>query len=149
MNIFQSTFAPESLVSRDRFGRPVPRQPVHSHTQANLVLTQGIPPAFRDGVHFFILSAATGSVPSLSGKAVAYRWRSLPRVCRRKASSRRGSSSNGFCLFRYRHGPISVRLSFLTPTFGTVDICDKTDSLPTRLRRRCLRGSTAPRLAGR
>ena len=27
-------FAPESLVSRDRFGCPVPRQPAHLHTQA-------------------------------------------------------------------------------------------------------------------
>ena len=30
MNISLSLFAPEILVSRDRFGRPVPRQPAHS-----------------------------------------------------------------------------------------------------------------------
>ena len=29
-----SPFAPENLVSRDRFGSPVPRQPAHLHTQA-------------------------------------------------------------------------------------------------------------------
>ena len=29
-----SPFLPESLVSRDRFGSPVPRQPAHLHTQA-------------------------------------------------------------------------------------------------------------------
>ena len=29
-----SAFAPENLVSRDGFGSPVPRQPVHLHTQA-------------------------------------------------------------------------------------------------------------------
>ena len=29
-----SAFVPESLVSRDGFGSPVPRQPVHLHTQA-------------------------------------------------------------------------------------------------------------------
>ena len=35
MNIFLYPFAPENLVSRDRFGRPVPRQLAHSpHTQA-------------------------------------------------------------------------------------------------------------------
>ena len=30
-------FAPENLVSRDRFGRPVPRQPVHSPHSAGSV----------------------------------------------------------------------------------------------------------------
>ena len=35
---------------------------------------------------------AIGSVPSLSGHAVAYRWRSLPRVRRHRASKPQGSS---------------------------------------------------------
>ena len=30
MNISLSPFAPKNLVSRDGFGRPVPRQPAHS-----------------------------------------------------------------------------------------------------------------------
>ena len=34
MNISLSAFVPENLVSRDGFGSPVPRQPVHLHTQA-------------------------------------------------------------------------------------------------------------------
>ena len=54
MNISLSVFAPENLVSRDGFGSPVPRQPSHLHTQANPVLTYGIPPEFRGGVHLFI-----------------------------------------------------------------------------------------------
>ena len=29
-----STFAPENLVSRDGFSRPVPRQPAHLHNHA-------------------------------------------------------------------------------------------------------------------
>ena len=33
-NISLSPFVPENLVSRDGFGRPVPRQPAHVHTQA-------------------------------------------------------------------------------------------------------------------
>ena len=33
-----------------------------------------------------------GSVPSLSGHAIAYRWRSLPRVRRHRASKPQGSS---------------------------------------------------------
>ena len=35
---------------------------------------------------------AIGSVPSLSGHAIAYRWRSLPRVRRHRASKAQGSS---------------------------------------------------------
>ena len=35
---------------------------------------------------------AIGSVPSLSGHAIAYRWRSLPRVRRQRASKPQGSS---------------------------------------------------------
>ena len=35
---------------------------------------------------------AIGSVPSLSGHAFAYRWRSLPRVRRHRASKSQGSS---------------------------------------------------------
>ena len=31
---FLSVFAPENLVSRDGFGRSVPRHPAHLHTQA-------------------------------------------------------------------------------------------------------------------
>ena len=53
-----------------------------------------------------------GSVLSLSGHAIACRWRSLPRVRRHGASSPRRSFSNECCLFRYHHGPINVRLSF-------------------------------------
>ena len=54
INIFLSAFAPENLVSRGGFGSPVPRQPAHLHTQLNLVLTYGIPPEFRGGVHLII-----------------------------------------------------------------------------------------------
>ena len=35
---------------------------------------------------------AIGSVPSLSGHAIAYRWRSLPRARRHRASKPQGSS---------------------------------------------------------
>ena len=35
---------------------------------------------------------AIGSVPSLSDHAIAYRWRSLPRVHRHRASKPQGSS---------------------------------------------------------
>ena len=79
-----SRFAAENLVSRDRLGRSVPRQPAHfSHTiRLNMVLTHGIPPAFLDDGHLFIPPTAIGTVPSLSGHAVAHRWRSLPKARR-------------------------------------------------------------------
>ena len=57
----------------------------------NLVLTYEIPPEFRGGVHLKS-PYAIRSVPSLSGHAVAYRWRSLPRVRRHRASKPQGSS---------------------------------------------------------
>ena len=56
------------------------------------MLTYGILPEFRGGVHFMKPPYAIGSVPSLSGHAIAYRWRSLPRVRRHRASKPQGSS---------------------------------------------------------
>ena len=55
------------------------------------MLTYGIPPEFRGGVHMKP-PYAIGSVPSLSGHAVAYRCRSLPRVRRHRANKPQGSS---------------------------------------------------------
>ena len=55
----------------------------------NLVLTYGI--SFsrvprRRPFYLFKPPCAIGSVPSLSGHAIAYRWRSLPRVRRHRGS---------------------------------------------------------------
>ena len=83
---------PENLVSRDGFSCPVPRQPAHLHTQAE----SGV--YLRDSSRvprrrpFMKTPYAIGSVPSLSGHAIAYRWRSLPRVRRHRASKPQGSS---------------------------------------------------------
>ena len=85
-----SPCVPENLVSRDGFSRPVPRQSAHLHTQAESG-AYGIPPEFRGGVRMKP-PYAIGSVPSLSDHAVAYRWRSLPRVRRHRASKPQGSS---------------------------------------------------------
>ena len=69
-----------------------------SNLNITLNLVLGILPEFRGGVHIFLPAPHTiGSVPSLSGHAVAYRWRSLPRVRWHRASSPQGSSSNGCC----------------------------------------------------
>ena len=87
-------FAPENLVSRDGFGSPVPRQPAHLHnTQAEcgacLRDSSGVPR--RRPFIYFKPPYAIGSVPSLSGHAIAYQWRSLPRVRRHRASKPQGS----------------------------------------------------------
>ena len=92
MNIPLSPCVPENLVSRDGFSRPVPRQPAHLHTQAEsgaYLRDSSRVPRRRP---FMKPPYATGSVPSLSGHASAYRWRSLPRVCRHRASKSQGSS---------------------------------------------------------
>ena len=39
-------------------------------------------------------------IASLSGHAIEYQWRSLPRVHRHRASNPQGRSSNGCCLGR-------------------------------------------------
>ena len=93
MNISLSLFKPENLVSRDGFGSPVPRQPAHLHTQAEsgayLRDSSRVPQRrpFIDTKPPY----AIGPVPSLSGHAIAYRWRSLPRVRQHMASNAQGS----------------------------------------------------------
>ena len=117
INISLFPFAPDILVSRDGLGSPVPSQPACSFSALRLnlmLLRHGIPPDFRSGVRLFIPPHAIESVPCLSGHAITYRWRSLSRVRRHRASSPQGTSSNGLCcLCSYHHGPIkNVRLSF-------------------------------------
>ena len=92
MNIPLSPCVPENLVSRDGFSRPVPRQPAHLHTRAEsgaYLRDSSRVPRRRP---FMKPPYAIGSVPSLSGHAIAYRWRSLPRVRRHRASKPQGSS---------------------------------------------------------
>ena len=92
MNISLSPFAPENLASRDGFGSPVLRQPAHLHAQAEsgtYLRNSSRVPRRRP---FMKPPYAIGSVPSLSGHAIAYRWRSLPRVRRHRASKSQRSS---------------------------------------------------------
>ena len=91
-NIPLSPCVPENLISRDGFSRPVPRQPAHLHTQTEsgaYLRDSSRVPRRRP---FMKPPYAIGSVPSLSGHAIAYRWRSLPRVHRHRASKPQGSS---------------------------------------------------------
>ena len=91
-NIPLSPCVPENLVSRDGFSPPVPRQPAHLRTQAKsgaYLRDSSRVPRWRP---FMKPPYAIGSVSSLSGHAIAYRWRSLPRVRRHRASKPQGSS---------------------------------------------------------
>ena len=82
MNISLSPFAPENLVSRDGFGRPVPRPPVPSPHPDWIwcLLTGFLPTSAAASIYSFKPPCAVGWVPNLSGHTIAYRWRSLPRA---------------------------------------------------------------------
>ena len=94
MSIFLSAFTPENLVSRDGLGSLVSRQPAHLYTQAEsgAYLTNSSRVPRRRPFTYFKPPYAIGSVPSFSGHAIAYRWRSLPKVRRHRASKSQGSS---------------------------------------------------------
>ena len=90
----ESPFAPENLVSRDGLGSPVPHQPAHLHTQAESgAYLRGSSRFPRRRPCIYLKPPyAIGSVPSLSGHAIACRWRSLPRVRGHRASKPQGKS---------------------------------------------------------
>ena len=91
-NIPLSPCVSEDLVSRDGFSLPVPRQPAQLHTQAEsgaYLRDSYQVPRWRP---FMKPPYAIGSVPTLSGHAFAYQWRSLPRVHRHRVSKPQGSS---------------------------------------------------------
>ena len=113
-----SPFAPENLVSRDGFGSPVPRQRVPR--QPNLLisvlrlriwclLTGTLPISAAASIYLCNPPYAIGSIPSSSGHAITYRWRSLPRVRRHRASKPQGSSE------RVLPWQVTMDLSFSYP----------------------------------
>ena len=88
---------PEHSVARDGFSRSVPRQPAHIHTQAEsgaYLRDSSRVPRRRP---FMKRPYAIGSVPSLSGHAIAYRW--PPDQGLRTSAALAG-----------HHGPINMRL---------------------------------------
>ena len=87
MSIFLFAFAPENLVSRDGFGSPVSRQP-----ESGAYLRDSSRVLRRRPFIYLKPPYAIRSVPSLSGHAIACRWRSLPRVRRHRASKPQASS---------------------------------------------------------
>ena len=98
MNISLSPFAPENLVSRDRFGSP----PVPRHF---------LPSSVAASIYLFKPPFAIGSVPSSSGHAIAHSWRSLARVRRHRASKPQASSEQ-VLPWQVTHGAMNMRLSY-------------------------------------
>ena len=94
MNIPLCPYVSDNLVSRDGLSRPVPRQPAHLHTQAGSgAYLRDFPRVPRRRPFIFMKPPyAIGSVPSISGHAIAYRWRSPPRVRRPRARKPQGNS---------------------------------------------------------
>ena len=85
IGISLSPFAPKNLVSWDGFGSPVPRQPAHLTIRAE----SG---AYLRNSSRFLWWRPFNYATSLSGREIAYRWLSLPRVRRHRASKPQGSS---------------------------------------------------------
>ena len=73
MNIPLSAFAPEILSRETDSAVPSRVSLLISILRLNLMLSCGIPPEFRGGAHFYYFkpSYAIGSVPCLSGHAIA------------------------------------------------------------------------------
>ena len=92
MKISLPAFALENLASRHGLGSPVPRQSAYLHTRAESGAYLRDSSRVSRWHPFMKPPYAIGSVPSLSGHATAYRWRSLPRVRRHRASKSQGSS---------------------------------------------------------
>ena len=122
MNLSLSPFTPESLVSRDMSGSPVPRKPAHSpYSGSILCLLKGFllisAAAF---IHSFKPPDIIRSLPSLSGHATACRWRSLTRVRQHRVSSPQGSSCNGcYCLCIAMDRSMCAFVDDISPLFRT------------------------------
>ena len=69
------------------------------------LLTGFLPSSAAASIYLFKPRYIIRSVPSLSGHAIAYRWRSLPRVRRHRASIPQGALAG-------HHGRINMCLSF-------------------------------------
>ena len=85
---------------------------LHTQAESGAYLPGFLPSSATASVYLFKPPYANGSVPSSSGHANAYRWRSLPRVRRHKASSPQVPVTGA--AFASYHGPINERLNFPT-----------------------------------
>ena len=118
MNISLSSFAPENLVSRDGFGRPVSRQPAHSLHSGRIwsLLTRFLPSSTAAPIYLYRHTQ--------SGESRVYRVTQLRTDgvhCRESAGTDpvviKVVPVTG-AAFAGPHGQINVRLPFPTLTIG-------------------------------
>ena len=105
-----SPFAPENLVLRDRFGCPVPGQPAHFPHSSGLFWCLLI-----TGFHSLSTTASNKfyTRQSPSGPKIKGSRNGETMAFTAKSHSIAGTApvcTTGWCLFRYIHGPILVRL---------------------------------------
>ena len=97
-----------------------------------MVLTHGVPTAFRDNSNIYH-QPPLGKLPSLSGHAIAYRWRSLLRVVR----------VTGCCLFRcpapMDHFLCASHFQHPLQKWSIVDMCDRPTEFPAHKHLRCMK----------
>ena len=114
MSIPLSPYAPENLVSRYGFSRPVPRQPAHLHTQAEfgayLRDSSRVPRRRPLFIYYMKPPDAIGSVPSLSGHAIAYRWRSHFFGLATNALNVRNNNNNNNCRESAGTGSVNLKV---------------------------------------
>ena len=118
INISLSAFAPESFVSRDRFGSPIPRQSAHLHTQAESDTYLRDSSRVPRRCPFTYLNRHTPSAQSRVYRVTQLRTDGVH--CRESAGIGPVNLKivpNECCHFAGHHGPINVRLSF-APTNG-------------------------------
>ena len=131
---FLSPLAPESLVSRVRFGRPVLRQPAHSpHPyRLNLVFTYGMIqfplPTFRATISIKTVMSHRASLKFIRSRicvteGVLYRKSASPGPVVLKVAQRTGTSFSGHPINQYKCTPLFPHTHWLYT--GTVGMCFK------------------------
>ena len=80
------------LARRVRQSSPASACSFHTQAESGAYLRDSSPARRRRPFSYLKPPDAIGSVPSLSGHAIAYRWRSLPRVRRHRATKPQDSS---------------------------------------------------------
>ena len=110
-----SAFAPENLVSRDRFGSPVPRQPAHLHTQAESGAYLRDSSRVPRQCPLFIQNRHTQSAQSRVYRVTQMRTGGLH--CRESAGTGPVNlkAVPMSAALAGHHGPINMRLSFPHP----------------------------------
>ena len=103
--------------SKNKSRRPGAFALMGAFTPLFTVLTGFLPSSAAVSIHSFKPSYDIGSDPSLSGHAIAYRWRSPPRVRRHRASKPQGSWFQTGDALADHYEPINMRLSFPHPLF--------------------------------